>query len=142
MACDPCSCVNMNYTDEFTFRLSLLTVLCQLKTSVDDLEEAIGTFGEAQFDEMIKLGPGDIGAAYAQAVDLADGTRTVIFDNSTSGNVIVSMDGGTTDHFDLEPGQNLTLELYKQNLVSTADIHVKDGAPAPAGGNFKIYAYR
>ena len=138
MTCNPCDCVNMAYQQEDTFRQSLLTILCQLKTEI----EVLNTPTEVQFDRIIEVAHGSIGAGYAQAVDLADGTKTIIFDNRTNGDVAVSMDGGTTNHFEFEAGQTLTLELAKQNLKSTADIHLKDGTNPSSSGKFIIYSYR
>jgi len=86
--------------------------------------------------------PAGIGAGYASAVDLPNGTKVVVLDNQTNGDVMVSMDGGATDTAHMKAGDVLTYDLAADGLVTTADVQVKDGTTASTTGSFYVYSYK
>jgi hypothetical protein len=85
---------------------------------------------------------GAIGAAYASAVDLPDGTKVVIVDNQTNGDVMVSFDGGVSDHLHVKAGDVMSYNLASSGLVTTADVQIKDGTAVSTAGSFYIYSYK
>ena len=85
---------------------------------------------------------GAIGAAYALAVDVPDGTKTVILDNQTNGDVMVSMDAGVTDTFHVKAGDVYSLTLAQSGNVTTAQIYIKDGTAVSTSGSFYIYSIK
>lgn len=83
-----------------------------------------------------------IGAAYALGVDLPDGTKVVILDNQTNGDVVVSMDAGVTTFKTLKAGDALILPLAQAGLITTGIVHLKDGTTAATAGAFLISSYK
>ena len=83
-----------------------------------------------------------IGVAYASSVDLPDGTKVVILDNQTDGDVQVSMDGGTTDHYMITAGDVLSLNLAAVGLITTGEVQTKDGTTASTAGTFYVYSFK
>jgi hypothetical protein len=100
-----------------------------------------GAATAATFNALVELAHTSIGAAHTLLGDLPDGTRRVMFDNKTNGDVVVSMDAGVNDHYELSGGQTLTLPLASEGLVTTAIVHVKDGTSASTSGKFVMYSY-
>ena len=82
--------------------------------------------------------PAGISAAYASAVDLPDGTKKILLNNLTNGDVVVSMDGGTSDYVTMKAFDSLSISLAEAGLVTTAVIAVKDGTTAATAGTFEI----
>jgi len=157
--CDPCVCPDLHYRDSMSWRKAVLRLLCASLTGNEDVLTDLATIiadlvtintsinnptpaTNAIFETMVRKGPADIGVAYASATDLPDGTRWVSLDNQTDGDVVVSMNGGTNDHFYLRSYQAITLDLVSMGRVTTAAIHLKDGTVACASGEFFIYAAR
>ena len=62
----------------------------------------------------------------------------VIIQNKTDSIVIVSFDGGTTDHFSLDNGENLSINFRQHGLRGTGAISLKDDGTAPTSGTVKI----
>lgn len=87
-------------------------------------------------------GGAGFGAAYAALLTPAASTKVLIFVNATDGDVVISMDAGTTDHFYLSANQTLTLDLAQHGLTTAAAIHGKDGDTASTTGNFRIMSYK
>ena len=96
----------------------------------------------AQFAAMDVTVPGGIGAAYANVLDLPDGTKMVLFDNQTNGDVDVSLDGGVSTHYSLKGGDTLALNLAQFGLVTTVAVWIKDGTTASAAGAFNISSFK
>jgi len=96
---------------------------------------------EATFAEMDVTLYGSIGATYTDVLDLPDGTRAVVFDNQTNGDVDISFNG-TTTHFSLKAGDTLSLNLSQFGLVTTAHVWVKRGTTTPTSGVFNISSFK
>jgi len=96
----------------------------------------------ATFATMDVTLPAGIGAAYADVLDLPDGTKMVLFDNQTNGDVVISLDGGVTDHYSMKGGDTLALNLAQFGLITTVHVWVKDGTAAPASGAFNISSFK
>jgi hypothetical protein len=138
---DPCLCVtqSMCYSDP-EFKCALLKILCNLNALIaGGLPPNVPT-QEAVFGEQAVVAAGAIGASYAVASDLPDNTRSFSIDNQTDGDVQVSMDGGTTDHYLLESGDSVNIPLAHLGLVTTAEISLKRGTDVPTAGSVYIYS--
>lgn len=96
----------------------------------------------AQFAAMDVTVPGGIGAAYADVLDLPDGTKMVLFDNQTNGDVDISLDGGVSTHYSLKGGDTLALNLAQFGLITTVHVWVKDGTTASTAGAFNISSFK
>lgn len=83
-----------------------------------------------------------IGAGFALGVDLPDGTKVVVLDNQTNGDVVVSMDAGVTTFKTLKGGDTLVLPLAQAGLITTGIVHLKDGTTAATAGSFLISSYK
>lgn len=116
-------------------KLIFLVLLWPCVALAQPLSEGTATFAAADSTT-------SIGAAYASALDPVNGTKVVILDNQTNGDVWVSMDAGTNDHFHLQSGDVLSLSLIEQGLSQAAAIHLKDGTSASSSGTFYIYTYK
>ena len=101
-----------------------------------------GTTGGATATFAAQDATTSITGSYASAVNLPDNTKTVIFDNQTNGDVQVSIDGGTTDHFHLTAGDTLVLPLAESGLETTGDVQIKDGTITSTSGTFYVYSYK
>lgn len=138
---DPCLCITQSMCNsEADFRCSLLKILCNLNTLLTGgLPPTVPT-QEAVFGEQAVVAAGAIGAPYAVVADLPDNTRSFSIDNQTDGDVQVSMDGGTTDHYLLESGDSVNVPLAHLGLVTTAEISLKRGTDVPTSGSVFIYS--
>lgn len=137
--CDPCSCLEQHYRDSMSWRKAVLMLLCRiLGYTSGGIAPTPGTV--AIFQAIKTLGYAAIGAAYASIGTLTAGTRLIILDNQTNGDVVVSMDGGATDTYYLKGGDKLIINLYELGLTSNADVQLKDGTAASSAGSFYLYA--
>lgn len=96
----------------------------------------------ATFAAMDVTVPGGIGPAYADVLDLPDGTKMVLFDNQTNGDVDVSLDGGVSTHYSLKGGDTLALNLAQFGLITTVHVWIKDGTAAATTGAFNISSFK
>lgn len=135
--CDPCACPEQHYRDQETWRKALITLLCRLAGYLSGATPVVPAT-EAEFQALES--EATIGAAYTAVATLAAGTRQVILDNQTNGDVMVSMDGGTTDHFHLKGGDKLILNLFALGLTSVGEINIKDGTTPSNAGTFYVYS--
>lgn len=75
-----------------------------------------------------------IGAAYSTGQGFS-AARQLFIDNQTNGDVQVSLDGGTTDHFHVPAGRLFTIILDLIKWHGTGTLAVKDGATASTAGS-------
>lgn len=145
MPCDPCDCTYENARSVDTYRAAVLAILCGVRSYLSSILNAVTgstpPVTAAVFAPASATGFAAIGAGYALGVDLPDGTRTVILDNQTNGDVWVSMDGGAHDTFHLKGGDKLVLPLSQSGVSTTAVVHLKDGTSPSTAGTFYIYSY-
>lgn len=90
---------------------------------------------------------GTLDATFRECINPVAGTKVVMVDNQTNGDIAVSMDAGTTNHFsNVRAGSIFTLNLAPQGLVTDAAVHVKDslisGATAASAGQVICYAWK
>lgn len=137
--CDPCLCPEQHYRDSMSWRKAMITLLCRLIGYISGATPPTPSTA-AVFTALASLGYAAIGAAYASITVLPAGTRQVILDNQTNGDVLVSMDGGATDTYHLKGGDKLILNLFALGLTSTADIQLKDGTSGGNTGTFYVYS--
>lgn len=137
--CDPCVCPEQYYRDSMSWRKATITLLCRLISYISgELPPTPST--DAVFIPLESLGHAAIGAAYAAVTALAAGTRLVILDNQTNGDVLVSMDGGATDTYHLKGGDKLIINLFAMGVTSAGSIAVKDGTSGSSDGTFYVYS--
>ena len=98
--------------------------------------------GTAEFAPLDVTLYSSIGAAYASAVNFPDGTKIIILDNQTNGDVMVSCDGGVTDTYHVKAGDVLSINLAAAGVVTTADLQIKDGTSASTSGSFYVYSIK
>lgn len=140
--CDPCACPEQHYRAIDTFKKAMITLLCNLRDVLLDIYGAIGggtpPATNATFAALTPVT--SIGGSYVSAVVLPTGTRAVILDNQTNGDVFVSMDGGTSDNYHMTPGEKDFLDLAALGLLTSADVQLKDGAMVSTAGTFFVYS--
>ena len=87
------------------------------------------------------LTPAGIGAAHAVLLNPAAAIHSLKIRNFTDGDIIISLDAGSTDHWALGPGEEFE-DNYGSNGLELSDvIHIKDGTNAPANGVVYAVAY-
>lgn len=64
--------------------------------------------------------------------------RGVIIQNTTDSGIVVSFDGGTTDHITMDAGDNLTINFREFGLTMNSAISLKDDGSSPTSGNVRI----
>lgn len=62
----------------------------------------------------------------------------VIIQNTTDSGIVVSFDGGSTDHISMDAGDNLTINFREFGLFASGAISLKDDGSAPTSGNVRI----
>lgn len=138
--CDPCVCPEQHYRDSETWKKAVITLLCKIWNILGGTS---GATGLAQFDALTAVGHAAIGVAYSAGAAVLAGTRMVVLDNQTNGDVMVSMDGGMTDTYHLKGGDKLVLNLVALGVLAGAlVIQLKDGTSGPTTGTFYIYSVR
>lgn len=143
--CDPCACPEQHYRSNETFKKAMITLLCDLREVLTDIYGVVsgGTppAGTAVFPVLHSLAYNLIVVGYTTVVDLPDGTREVILDNQTNGDVYISMDGGATATYHLKGGDKLVVNLHALGLSTTAIVKVRYGiGGASSSGTFFVYS--
>ena len=143
--CDPCVCPDQHYRNNDSFKKAVLTLLCSIKTGLLDILGIIGgstpPTAAAVFQLLASKAYTAIIVTYSTIVDLPDGTREVILDNQTNGDVYISMDGGVSDTYHLKGGDKLVLNLFSLGVSTTATIKLRYGiGGASSNGNFFVYS--
>ncbi len=83
---------------------------------------------------------GSITNAYQTVLTPSASTKIVFIRNNTNTSMTVSMDGGSTDNFILDSGDQVSIDYVSNGLLSgTAAIQVKY-VSAPASGSFRVNA--
>jgi len=91
------------------------------------------------FEALSELAPAGIGATYATLATLTFHAKQLLFVNSLDGDVVLSFDGGTTDHVRLPASTSLSLNFTdNEHLLAGTVIQVKDGASAPTAGTLGV----
>lgn len=82
-----------------------------------------------------------LAAGFANLLTPGVAIRRWRIDNFTDGDVVYSLDGGTTTHGTIAPGKSAE-ENYGQNFLEMTDaIHVKDGTKVATTGTVYAIAY-
>ena len=136
--CNPCTCTDMYYRTELSFRKAVLELLCELIGLAAAPPPPPTT--AAVFAPLTPILFSGIGAGYALGVDLPDDTKSVNIVNHTDGDVYVSMDGGVSNTFLLGAAESVFVNLVELGLVTTAIVQLKQGAYVPTTGLVLIYS--
>lgn len=83
---------------------------------------------------------GDVGAAYAEIVDVTQRAKLLVIQNTLNASVTISFDAGTTDHLILAAGNSVTIDLQANNMTHTGSVHQKRTSGAPTAGTL-IFSY-
>lgn len=62
----------------------------------------------------------------------------VIIQNALDAAIVVSFDGGTTDHITMDAGDNLTINFREFGLIMKGAIALKDNGSSPTSGTVRI----
>lgn len=97
---------------------------------------------EIAFQELETLDYTALSGAYTLLLTPATDARYVEVINDTDAAIIVSFDGGTTDHLRLNAQEGRTFDFLIAKRVLIDEIHVKHGATVPLLGEVRATAYR
>ena len=87
------------------------------------------------------LAAGSISGTYATLLTPGTAIRSLRIMNFTDGDIVISLDSGSTDHYALAPGKEF-IENYGSNFLEiTDDIEIKDGVKASTAGTVYALAY-
>lgn len=142
---DPCSCPDMYIRSDVSWRRGVLDLFCGLLSTAENILNAVISGATpspttAVFEPYSATAAGSIGAGYSVVEDLPDHTKSVNIANRTDGDVIVSMDGGTTDTYYLVATESIFIPLTNINLETSASIAIKQGTDIPTTGSLYIYS--
>lgn len=78
--------------------------------------------------------------SYATVLDPTSDLRVVYLINNCNASILVSMDGGTTDTFELDPGESVTVDLAANGLKfsNAVNISAKHNGAAPTAGSIRV----
>lgn len=141
---DLCACLNKGfYRSDESFKFMLLKTLCDILTNGLPVFVVPGAAGNAVFSTQSVTLAAAITNAYVVVADLPDDTKSFSIANETNKPLQLSMDGGVTDTYLIEPGQEYKRDLLNIGLVTTAAIAVKYTASgAPTAGSLKVYSVK
>jgi hypothetical protein len=81
-------------------------------------------------------------AAYQNVFTAASNLAALFIFNSSNQTILVSLDTGVTDHFELKAQESMTIDAGSNNrhIASGTDIRVKHDGVVPTGGTVRISA--
>lgn len=90
-----------------------------------------------------KIAAASLTNSYATVVAMGGNAKAIFLFNSTEQPVLFSLDGGTTDTFELDAGECVTIDYYALGLFATsANIQAKYVSTAPAVGSVRATVMR
>lgn len=99
---------------------------------------AVSPTTNATFGALALITAATLDGTYRTVVDLPDGTKYVQIDNQTNGDILISMDGGSSDTYHVKAGDVQPIYLAPSGLVTTAIIQAKDGTTASTAGSLYV----
>lgn len=100
---------------------------------------AIGTETEANFFTLATKAFGSITGSHTSLKAAGDVIKIITFLNKTNQDLVISCDGGTTDHIFLEAGAADKYDFGANSFHETGGIFVKHNGVAPTTGN--VYCF-
>lgn len=78
--------------------------------------------------------------SYATVLDPSSDLKIIYLINSCNNTILVSLDSGSTDTFELEAGESVTIDLASSGLKfnNTLNIQAKHGGAAPTSGSIRV----
>ena len=78
--------------------------------------------------------------SYATVLDPSSDLRAIWIFNSCNQTIMVSLDGGTTDTFELEPGESTSFDLAANGMKfsNAVNISAKHAGVVPTGGSVRV----
>jgi len=101
----------------------------------------MGHTADAIFGAVQKVAGTALTGTYAEVVaeDLDERPAVIFIVNSCDDTIFVSLDGGTTDHFELESGEDIVVDLGANGMRQDGSaIHAKHAGSAPTAGTLRI----
>lgn len=89
------------------------------------------------------IAAGSLTTSFATAFTTGGSMRWIGLRNNTNGSVVVSMDGGTTSTFTLDPGDSVSLDLKSlgRNIAASTAIQAKYTGSAPSIGSIRVNGF-
>lgn len=94
------------------------------------------------FTKKGKIVAGSLTTSYATVLSITTTSYMVYIFNSLNQTVLVSLDGGTTDSLEMDPGESCSMDLRSNGLrfIATTNIQAKYAGTAPTAGSIRISA--
>lgn len=84
-----------------------------------------------------RLAFGSVTGAYQALQSTVGNVRKLVVSNSLNSEMLLSLDGGTTDWLALQAGQSLVLD-FDMTLAYNGTVSVKHNGTAPTAGNISV----
>lgn len=87
-----------------------------------------------------KISGASLTGTYATLLNPTSDLRMLYFFNSCDATILVSLDGGTTDSFELEAGESFSIDFAANGLKfdNAVNISAKHGGAAPTTGTIRV----
>lgn len=96
----------------------------------------VGTLGARQ-----RIDGTSLTASYQQVFTSSIEVYILFLFNSCDTPILVSLDGGTTDHFEFDSDQIVIDLRYNDLGIENIDVQVKHSGAVPTAGSFRVTAF-